>query len=224
MDNRLIIALDVFEETKALEIAKNISDMVFAVKINWPLILGAGPGIISKLSRFTPVICDLKIADIPNTNSLITQKVHQMGAYGVIAHAFVGGDSLRAVVESARGIKVLAVVAMSHPGASDFMEKDLDGLLSLALKSGVDGFIAPGNNPSMIRRVREKSMNKPIVSPGIGAQGGNAVEAVMNGTDYVIVGRSVYESANPEQVVGELNWQISEGLERRPGRYEILNL
>ncbi len=224
MDNRLIVALDIFEEKKALEIAKNISDMVFAIKINWPLILGSGIDIVTKLSRFTRVICDLKIADIPNTNSLITKKVREKGAFAVIAHAFVGEDSLKAVVDSAGGAKVLAVVAMSHPGASDFMEKNVDNLAAVALKSGADGFIAPGNNPSMIRRVRERSRNKPIVSPGIGAQGGNAVEAVMNGTDYVIVGRSVYESAHPEDVVGDLNWQISEGLERRPGKYEILNL
>jgi len=36
-----------------------------------------------------------------------------------------------------------------------------------------------------------------ILSPGVGAQGGSAAEALRNGADFVIAGRSIYQSPDP---------------------------
>jgi orotidine-5'-phosphate decarboxylase len=36
-----------------------------------------------------------------------------------------------------------------------------------------------------------------ILSPGVGAQGGSAAEALRHGADFVIVGRSIYEDPDP---------------------------
>ena len=71
---------------------------------------------ITRLARLAPVICDFKIADIPNTDRLIVEQVRKRGASGVIVHAFTGTDSLRAAVDEAGDLDVLVVTEMSHPG------------------------------------------------------------------------------------------------------------
>ncbi len=218
MDNRLIVALDIFDGDRAIEIASSLRELIFAVKINWPIILGAGPDIVRELSRHSRVICDLKLADIPNTNALITEKVAELGAYGIISHVFTGSDSLRAVRESGRKLKLLAVVSMSHPGGSQFINRIHEDLLAAAISGGADGVIAPGNNESLLSEIREMGRELVIVSPGIGAQGGSATKAVMAGSDYIIVGRSIYESPDPVKAVEDLNRQIHEGMAARSTR------
>jgi orotidine-5'-phosphate decarboxylase len=42
------------------------------------------------------------------------------------------------------------------------------------------------------------------LTPGIGAQGGKVRDAIKAGADYVIVGRSIYESENPREVARRL--------------------
>ncbi|MCJ7606723.1 MAG: orotidine 5'-phosphate decarboxylase, partial [Thermoplasmata archaeon] len=69
--NRILLALDVTSRERALEVVDAVREHVDGIKVNWPLILAAGPQIITDLSGVKPVVCDLKIADIPNTNRLI---------------------------------------------------------------------------------------------------------------------------------------------------------
>ena len=88
-DNRVIVAMDVIDPVVARDMAKQISSEIFAIKVGWPLILHSNADIINDLSRYSKIICDLKIADIPNTNEMIVNKVRENGAWGVIAHAFL---------------------------------------------------------------------------------------------------------------------------------------
>ena len=43
-----------------------------------------------------------------------------------------------------------------------------------------------------------------IYSPGIGKQGGNAKKAIVNGSDFLIVGRTILNSKNPVRTVKQL--------------------
>ncbi len=192
--SRLILALDVPEREKALSIAKELSPYVSYIKVNWPLILAAGSDIIRDLSAICPVICDLKLADIPNTHRLITEEINRKGAFGVIVHPFVGSDSLKEITKTAPEMKVFAVVAMSHPGSSEIMDSELEKLVDIAKFADVYGVVAPGNRLETLKRVRELLPEKVIIAPGVGAQGGNASTAIKAGADYVIVGRYLYEA------------------------------
>ena len=214
MDSRLVVALDLTDADKLMQIAGNIGGEVFAIKINWPSIMIQGAGIVGELSRFGKVICDLKIADIPNTNSMIVESVVKMGAWGVISHSFTGGDSLRAAVESARNAKVFSVVSMSHPGSSDFINRHTDELIEVSRNAGAYGLIGPGNNPKELARIRKLAGNMVIMTPGVGAQGGKASEAIRSGSDLVIVGRAVYNSHDPLEAVRALNLEILESVQR----------
>lgn len=197
-DSRLVLALDETNGEKALAVAESVSGIVDAIKINWPLVLSEGPGMITKLSELSEVICDFKVADIPNTVRLIVENAVSRGASAVIVHAFTGDDSLRAAVEAAGGAEIYAVTEMSHPGAVMFTAKHAEEMARLGVQCGVDGFIAPATRPDRIRAVREVvGDGKKILSPGVGAQGGKASDAIRAGADYAIVGRAIYGSEDP---------------------------
>jgi len=198
-DTRLILALDETDRKKALDIVDKVSNYIDAVKINWPLILSAGPEMITELSKRTDVVCDFKIADIPNTVHLIVENAVSRGASAIIVHAFTGEDSLTEAVNTAgKAAEVYAVTEMSHPGGKMFTALHAEEMARMGVKCGVAGFIAPATRPERVKAIREIIGDRKIMSPGIGAQGGSASAAISAGADYVIVGRSIYKSEDPE--------------------------
>jgi orotidine-5'-phosphate decarboxylase len=206
---RLILALDETREDKALSIVEQVRDCVDAVKINWPLVLSTSPGIITRISKQSDVICDFKVADIPNTNRLIVQQAVALGASGVIVHGFTGRDSVKAAVEAARGAEVFVVTEMSHPGGEEFSAPVAERLAALAVDCGASGVIAPATRPERIRVIRGIVGKLKILSPGVGAQGGSAADAISNGADSVIVGRSICSVQSPRDAAKSVCEQIA---------------
>ena len=209
MDSKLVLALDIFDTDFALDLAEKVGKELFAIKINWPITMVKGASIISELSEFSPVICDYKVADIPNTNTLIARRAAEMGAWGIVSHSITGKDSLEAVAGVSEDLKVFAVVAMSHPGASEFIYPNTDSLIQMAQEVGVYGLIAPGNDYRMLSHIKEKAGPLKVMTPGVGAQGGSAAEAVRHGSDLVVVGRAIYDSEDPVSEVRKFNQDIS---------------
>ena len=199
-ETRLILALDVTSGERALSLAASLRPYFDAIKIGYPLILAARLGVVKEIASIAPVIADLKVADIPNTNRLICQAAFKAGASGVIAQAFPGKDSLLACAESAaeNGADLYVVTEMSHPGAELFMAPQAERMARLAVEVGAAGVVAPATRPERIRLIRSIIGERTIISPGVGAQGGSAGAALQAGADYIIVGRSIYGAEDPE--------------------------
>ena len=208
----LILALDVLSRDEALRLSEQLGSYFDAIKIGYPLILHAGLGIVGEISSISPVIADLKIADTPNTNRLICEAVLGAGADAIIAQAFPGKDSLVACADCTEsfGADLFVVTEMSHPGAEQFMAPLAERMARLAVESGASGVVAPATRPERIRLIRSIIGDKLIISPGVGAQGGSAGEALQAGADYLIVGRSVYGSADPVAQAKELAAQVEQ--------------
>ncbi len=193
--SRVIVALDC---SNALEVAEKVADYVYAFKVNYPLVLREGIEIITRLSELGDVIADFKIADVPHMSSAISRCAFEAGAGAVIAHAFVGSDSLRAVVGVAReyGGEVYAVCELSSEGGKEFMMPVAEKLVEVAVKADCDGIVAPATRVERISALKNtaKRLGRSIkvLSPGVGAQGGKAREALKAGADYIIAGRSIY--------------------------------
>jgi len=195
--SRVILALDEVREERAVHVAEQVADVVDAIKINWPLVLASSPDMITRLSRLGPVICDFKVADIPNTVSLIVSQAVKRGADGVIVHGFTGSDSVKAAVQAAEGRQIYVVTEMSHPGGREFTAPAAESLAMMAVECGASGIIAPATRPERVAAMRKLVGDMLILSPGVGAQGGSAAEALRMGADYVIVGRSIYGAEDP---------------------------
>jgi orotidine-5'-phosphate decarboxylase len=212
-DTRIILALDETDKRKAVAVADTVCDFVDAIKVNYPIVLACGLGIVEELATYTDIICDFKLADIPNTNKLIVERAIQAGAEGVIVHGFVGRDSLQACVDAASGKDVFVVVEMSHPGSLEFIQPYTDRLAALAVNCGATGVIAPATRPERVAHIRTIVGKKlKILSPGVGVQGGSASAAIRAGADYIIVGRSIYKATEPRKVAMELVEEIKQAI------------
>jgi len=196
----LILALDVTERRRAIDIARAVAPHIDRIKIGYPLVLAAGLSVAADLrSLDLPLIADFKVADIPNTNRLIAEEVFSAGFSALIAHGFVGTDSLAACVDVAHANsgECYVVAEMSHPGATEFFHGGVaERIAALAAACGADGIIAPATRPERISALRTLIGEKKIYSPGVGTQGGDAA-VVAELVDGMIVGRSIYQAADP---------------------------
>jgi orotidine-5'-phosphate decarboxylase len=209
--NRIILALDVTSRADAMRVVEAVKDHVDAIKINWPLVLATGPDIIREMSRVKDVICDFKIADIPNINKLIVEQAMSRGASAVICHGFTGDDSVKACVDAAKG-QVFVVTEMSHPGGKQFTAPLADKFAALAKSAGARGIVAPATRPERIAALRKIIGGLEIISPGVGAQGGKASDAIRAGADYIIVGRAIYDAPDPGSAAKALADEVKEGV------------
>lgn len=208
-----MLALDVMDEKSALKIAEETFEYVDAIKIGYPLVLGTSLEIVKKIKDVTKkeVICDFKVADIPSTNEKIAELTLTY-ADGIICQGFVGSDSVSAIlnVGRAKNKKVIMVTEMSHPGATEYMQKVADDMAKMAKNLGVDGIVAPSTRPERLKEIKNLAEESFVISPGVGAQGGNLEEVlnVLDENDYVIVGRAIYESENPRESAKNYRLQI----------------
>ncbi|WP_342304439.1 orotidine-5'-phosphate decarboxylase [Methanolobus sp. ZRKC5] len=212
-NTRLILALDVTDREEAIKISEKVAEYVDAIKIGYPLALATGMEIIGQLSKYAPIIADFKVADIPNTNRLICEQVFKAGADAVIVQGFTGHDSLEAAVKLAKEQKkdIFVVTEMSHPGALDFMQQVGEGIAKMAADADASGVVAPATRPQRVTEIRKIIGNKlSIISPGVGAQGGTASDVIKAGADWVIVGRSIYQSDEPEMAAKKIVDEIKE--------------
>ena len=196
----LILALDVTEKKTALSIAESCAPHIDAIKLGYPLILSCGLGIADEMAvHDLPLIADFKVADIPNTNRLIAEQVFDAGFSSIICHGFTGKDSVLACVETAFdcGGACYVVAEMSHPGATGFFHGGTaEKIAALAMECGADGIIAPATRPERVKVLRGIVGTRKIISPGVGAQGGDA-DTVAKLVDGIIVGRAIYEAEDP---------------------------
>ena len=196
----LILALDVTEKRRALKIARACVPHIDAIKLGYPLILSSGLSIAMELTELDlPLIADFKVADIPNTNRLIAEQVFDAGFDAIICHGFTGKDTVQACVDVAAdyGGSCFVVAEMSHPGATQFFHGGTaEQIAGLAVECGADGIIAPATRPERVNALRVIVGKRKILSPGVGAQGGDAAE-VARIVDGIIVGRAIYEAEDP---------------------------
>jgi orotidine-5'-phosphate decarboxylase len=212
----------------SLSILDQVSDFVCAVKINFHLII---PLSIQEIFRVNELvhskglvsIADIKLNDIDNTNEIATRYLWDSGFDGVIVNPFVGfKGSLDIVYKTCHsaGKGVISLAYMSHPGADEgFGIETKDGhtffdlMLDRANEWGSDGVILGSTRSDKIRQARAK-LNKSIkiISPGSGAQGGDPIESLKSGTDYLIYGRSIVSAPKPSEAAR----QIYEKLKKLP--------
>jgi len=221
VDSRIILAFDLHYTVKeglstelfkrALTIFNQLRETVAGIKIGLPTLLTLGEEAIYRLINEYDwgyfFIADLKIADVNHVNRIIVDHLSEIGFDAVIAHAIIGFEGgLGSVMSEARDkdMGVLALLAMTHPGADDVLNNNFNINLEISLKADVDGFILPANKTELISKVRNIAPKKLIASPGIGYQGSEPGSAVSAGADFEIIGRAIYMSGNPYKAAEKL--------------------
>jgi orotidine-5'-phosphate decarboxylase len=231
--NRIIFPLD----GKAGESFQSMQDWgiklrgkIAFVKVGLKAFTTGGPTAIKQAysAMKVPIMLDLKLHDIPNTMREATEEVIKHREIGGIdirlltVHAAAGKKALEDCVEvcDKTGLEIVAVTQLtSLPlNMAVFIER-----VEIALKAGVRAFVC---SPNEARIIRDRSKESIIITPGIRLAGDNKddqvrvntpYQAINNGADYVVVGRSIRLAENPTEVAHQINKEASAGFLARIG-------
>ncbi len=212
-------------EKEAKRIISETCEYAVAFKFNRQLVLPLGlfdgiPRLIDAIhDEGLTAIMDCKINDIGNTNEWIARYYFDAGFDAVIANPLVGWEGgLDSVFQQARNRQkgVVTLCYMSHPASTEgygldvaIDKKNSEPLYMTfarqALKWDADGVIVGATYPERIREVRRLLGEEvPIISPGVGTQGGSARDALDAGASYVIVARSIIGAEDPAAVASKI--------------------
>lgn len=204
-NTRIIIALDCDDRVHSYKILNQCHDLIDVIKINYPLILKEGLSFISELKEkyYKPILADFKIADAPVTNNRIAKLAKEAEADAIMVHAIIGTDAIYEIKkETNNKLGIFIVTELTHPGGLEFTRKYSFDAARLCLTMDCCGIQAPGTRPDRITKLRNIIGNKKtIIACGIGAQGGDYKEVMKAGADYAIIGRAIYTSSNPREVI-----------------------
>jgi orotidine-5'-phosphate decarboxylase len=229
LKERIIFALDVGSEREAEKWVDRLGSHINFFKVGLQLfIAGWFPVIEMITSRGHKVMCDLKIFDVPETVKLA---IRQLGGRNITFATVMGNDPiLKAAVEGRNGVHILSVTVLTSFGEEDMEEMGFTGTIEdlvfrrakRALEIGCDGVISSGLEAARLRK--ELGDKFLIVTPGI-RPGKNieipeddqrrivtAQDAIINGADYVVIGRPISTAKDPIAVVESMQHEIQKGL------------
>lgn len=236
---RIIVALDVPTVQEAWEIVGPLRGKVGAFKIGLEAMSADIAHEIADtiLADKENVFWDGKWSDIPNTCAAAMKGLrNRLGedVWAVNVHANAGVKSVQAVVENKGGSFVLGVTVLTsidNQSSREMYAVDtLDSVMRLvqvAVQGGVDGLISSPQEVSTARGYLESIGRKLIyVTPGVrplwSVKGDQArpttpKEAILNGSDYLVIGRPITAAANMEEAVDRIIEEIEAALEERKG-------
>ena len=178
---------------------------------------------IRSIDEDFPVILDAKRGDIGSTAEAYAQALlDRPGALAVTLSPYLGSESAEPFLKR-RNAGAFILCRTTNPGAGRLQELLMDDGTALYLtfadeilswnpdpESPSIGLVVAGNNPSILRSVRERHPETWFLAPGIGAQGGRADAAVAAGARsdgfgvLASASRSVADADDPAGAAREL--------------------
>src|SRR5437762_1081093 len=215
MKEKIIIVLDVSSRDQALQIVKELHDLVGMFKVGSQLFTAAGPSVVRDIiAAGGKVFLDLKFHDIPNTVTHAAVEAARLGVSMLTVHASGGRAMMESVSTELRvkfgshrpsivAITVLTSLdtrALFEIGVELPVEEHVQRLALFAQDCGMDGVVC---SPREIQLVRKSvNANFKIVTPGIRMPDQSLNDqqrtatpqaAIAAGAAYIVVGRAVTE-------------------------------
>jgi orotidine-5'-phosphate decarboxylase len=222
VQNPIIVALDLPDSTKALDLASRLAPLVGAFKIGSELFTSAGPEIVKRIRDLGgEVFLDLKFHDIPNTVAKAVTAATWLDVQMLTLHAGGGLEMMRAAETAADqtarqcgrkaplvlGVTVLTSFdsnALSQVGAGSNVALQVERLAGLAVQAGLRGLVCSPLEIAALRQILPENIQ--LVTPGI-RTGKEAVddqkrtltpkEALAAGANWLVIGRPIYAAEDP---------------------------
>lgn len=228
-NNPVIVALDYPASEPALALAEQLSPSLCRLKVGKELYTRCGPGLVEKLQAMGfEVFLDLKFHDIPNTVAGAVRAAGELGVWMVNVHAGGGRRMMEAAMESLQAFQnkplLIAVTVLTSMTEEDLRElgyretaaQRVLRLAALTAESGLDGVVCSAMEAEELRRARGEDFC--LVTPGIRLAGDSANdqrrvvtpgEAMANGADYLVIGRSVTGADNPLRALERVHQELA---------------
>jgi orotidine-5'-phosphate decarboxylase len=221
---QVICALDTGDLDEALRITRRLSKHVGSFKIGHALTLPHGLGVVDRLKEAGAerIFLDLKFHDIPNSVALAVCEAAKHGVWMITLHLSGGPAMIQAAVEEASqcsvetrpilvGVSVLTSLDQhaltEHLGVQRDLEDHMVRLSKLGMDYDLDGVVC---SPHEVAAIRAAIGHGIIVTPGIRPAGGDvhdqvrtgdAASTLRSGANYLVIGRALINSENPDQVL-----------------------
>ncbi len=233
-DARVIVALDFSDGERAWELVTRLQPGSCRLKVGKELFTRAGPALVRRLvERGFDVFLDLKFHDIPNTVARACEAAAALGVWMVNVHASGGSKMMvaaREALDQAAGRRplLIAVTVLTSMGSEDLRELGLEvepqeqvaRLAALAKTSGLDGVVCSPREAGELRE--QMGANFRLVTPGVRPKGVSMDdqtrvltpgEAILSGSDYLVIGRPITQAADPVAALAAINTDIEAALE-----------
>lgn len=210
--NPLIVALDGKSWEEILPVIDQLRTTGCILKVNDLLFDQGIANLLPNLSVYGRVMADLKGHDIPNTVGNICKRLWSCPPWAVTIHASGGGKMIAAAKKELADTptKILAVTVLTSLDQKTceeiYVRQPLAQVLNLsdiASAAGADGFVC---SPQEAKPLKERHLNKLIVTPGIRSPGKNAHDqeriatpkgAMDEGASHLVMGRQILEAPDP---------------------------
>jgi len=217
---QVIVALDVPTLDQALALVDSLGEGTDFYKVGLELFTAEGSAAVRALrGRDKRVFLDLKLNDIPYTVARAVARARDLEVDLLTLHATGGRPMMEAAVEAAGGhLTLLGVTVLTSMTASDVedswgravdsIEEEVVRLARLVQECGVGGVVASVREAAPIKEAVGADL--VVVTPGIRLAGDDThdqarvstpAEAVAAGADYLVVGRSVTQAADPAEAL-----------------------
>lgn len=209
--DQLALALDMDDLVAALRLGRSLQDFFGVAKIGLELFSAAGPEAIGALSDLGyKIFLDLKLHDIPTTVGRASRVLGAFGVQYLTLHASGGRAMLRAGVESLAegahhaGLAAPCSLAVTVLTSDQEAPADVLGLrVRAASEAGCGGVVCAVSDLPVVRQHGPELVR---VTPGIRLPGDSTddqaraagpAQALGQGSDLLVVGRSVTQADDP---------------------------
>lgn len=229
MVSKLIVALDFDNETEALQLVDKLDPRLCSLKVGSEMFTLQGSQFVSRLiAKGFNVFLDLKFHDIPNTVAKACKAAAELGVWMVNVHASGGLAMMKAAREAiepfgANRPLLIAVTVLTSFSESDLLsigvtnslDSQVQKLAIMTQDAGLDGVVSSAHEVASIKKVCGEDFL--VVTPGIRPENTKKDDqnrtmtpqcAIINGSDFIVVGRPITKAADPALVVQEINNSI----------------
>lgn len=213
----IIVAVDKHNLNDALSLADSLDPALCRLKVGKELFTVCGIQIIKAFhERGFEVFLDLKFHDIPNTTAQAVLSAADMGVWMTNIHAMVGTDTMRLCKSRLQDggydtllIAVTVLTSMTQANLSELgiqrsVSEQVRHLAGLTHDSGLDGVVCSAQEAQLLKQKFGKQFR--LITPGIRlvedvkddqARICTPAQALQNGSDYLVIGRSITNASNP---------------------------
>ena len=227
---KLCVALDMRSKQQCLQLASELTGLADKIwlKVGLRAYLRDGAGFVEELKKIGnfKIFLDLKLYDIPNTMADAAEEIARLGVDMINVHASSGKRAMSAVMERLDRLAsrplVLAVSALTSFDQAEFSavyEQNLSDAVRkfsvMSYEAGLVGMVCSAFESRLIKDAT--SANFITLCPGVRPFGESAADqkrvadlgvAREAGADFIVIGRPIYQSADPRGICERILRQI----------------